>query len=143
MKKKRYTSEQIVAILGKAEKAEESIGEVCWRHGVSEATFYRWRRVYGDMQVTIFRLCGMVLACHCVLKIGFPNRLNLVDKFFVTKIVNGADQAGSLNIRWSVFDPSFELQLVHTSLMGREPRRNSGTTCSPPALSPFSGSASP
>jgi len=51
MKKKRYTSEQIVAILRKAEKAEESIGEVCGRHGVSEATFYRWRRVYGGMQV--------------------------------------------------------------------------------------------
>ena len=52
MKKKRYTSpEQIVAILRKAEKAEESIGEVCRRHGVSEATFYCWRRVYGGMQV--------------------------------------------------------------------------------------------
>ena len=51
MKKKRYTSEQIMAILRKAEKAEESIGEVCRRHGVSEATFYRWRRVYGGMQV--------------------------------------------------------------------------------------------
>ena len=51
MKKKRYTSEQIVAILRKAEKAEESIGEVCRRQGVSEATFYRWRRVYGGMQV--------------------------------------------------------------------------------------------
>ena len=51
MKKKRYTSEQIVAILRKAAKAEESIGEVCGRHGVSEATFYRWRRVYGGMQV--------------------------------------------------------------------------------------------
>ena len=51
MKKKRYTSEQIMAILRKAEKAEESIGEVCRRHGVSEATFYRWRRVFGGMQV--------------------------------------------------------------------------------------------
>ena len=51
MKKKRYTAEQIVRILRKAEKAEESIGEVCRRHGVSEATFYRWRRVYGGMQV--------------------------------------------------------------------------------------------
>ena len=51
MKKKRYTSEQIVAILRKAEKAEESISEVCRRHGVSEATFYRWRRVFGGMQV--------------------------------------------------------------------------------------------
>ena len=51
MKKKRYTSEQIVVILRKAETAEESIGEVCRRHRVSEATLYRRRRVDGGMQV--------------------------------------------------------------------------------------------
>ena len=43
--------EQIVGILRESEKAEESIGDVCRRYGVSEATFYRWRRIYGGMQV--------------------------------------------------------------------------------------------
>jgi putative transposase len=51
MKKKRYTSEQIVGILREAEKGESSIGDVCKRYGVSEATFYRWRKVYGNMRV--------------------------------------------------------------------------------------------
>lgn len=51
MKKKRFEAEQIVRILQEAEKGPASIGEVCRRHEVSEATFYRWRRVYGDMKV--------------------------------------------------------------------------------------------
>lgn len=51
MKKRRYQAEQIVRILQEAEKAETTIGDVCRRHEVSEATFYRWRRVYGDMKV--------------------------------------------------------------------------------------------
>ena len=51
MKKKRYDAEQIVRIVQEAEKGEATIGEVSRRHEVSEATFYRWRRVYGDMKV--------------------------------------------------------------------------------------------
>jgi putative transposase len=51
MKKKRYSSEQIVQILRESEKGESSIGDVCKRYGVSEATFYRWRKVYGNMRV--------------------------------------------------------------------------------------------
>jgi len=50
MKKKRYTAEQIVEILRDAERGEQRIGEVCRRYGVSEPTFYRWRRIYGGMQ---------------------------------------------------------------------------------------------
>jgi putative transposase len=51
MKKKRFGAEQIVRILQEAEKSEATIGDVCRRYEVSEATFYRWRRVYGDMKV--------------------------------------------------------------------------------------------
>jgi len=51
MKKKRYEAEQIVRILQEAEKGETTIGDVCRQYGVSEAAFYRWRRVYGDMRV--------------------------------------------------------------------------------------------
>jgi len=51
MKKKRYEAEQIVRIVQEAEKGEMTIGDVCRRHEVSEATFYRWRRVYGNMKV--------------------------------------------------------------------------------------------
>ena len=51
MKKKRYEAEQIVRILQEAEKGGTTIGDLCQRYEVSEATFYRWRRVYGDMKV--------------------------------------------------------------------------------------------
>ena len=51
MKKKRYSPEQIVGVLQEAERGGTSIGDVCRRYEVSEATFYRWRRVYGDMKV--------------------------------------------------------------------------------------------
>lgn len=51
MKKKRYKAEQIVRILQEAEKGTTTIGDVCQRYEVSEATYYRWRRVYGDMKM--------------------------------------------------------------------------------------------
>ncbi len=51
MKKKRYKAEQVVRILQEAEKGETTIGDLCRRYEVSEATYYRWRRVYGDMKV--------------------------------------------------------------------------------------------
>mgnify|MGYP003394168200 CR=1 FL=1 len=49
MKKSLYSDEQIVGILREAEKGGESIGAVCRRHGVTEQTFYRWRRRFGSM----------------------------------------------------------------------------------------------
>ena len=51
MKKTRFKAEQIVRILQEADKGGESIGDICRRHQVSEPTFYRWRRIYGSMQV--------------------------------------------------------------------------------------------
>lgn len=51
MKKKRYAAEQIVQILQESERGEVTIGELCRRHEVSEATYYRWRHMYGEMKV--------------------------------------------------------------------------------------------
>ena len=51
MKKTRYTAEQIVRILQEAEKGTTTVGDLCWRYEISEATYYRWRQVYGDMRV--------------------------------------------------------------------------------------------
>lgn len=48
--KKRYTEEQIVKILREAEQVGNT-REVCRQHGVTEQTFYRWRKKYAGMEV--------------------------------------------------------------------------------------------
>ena len=50
MKASRFTAEQIVAILHEA-AAGGVVRELCRRHGITETTFYRWRRQYGGLQV--------------------------------------------------------------------------------------------
>ena len=47
--KKRFTQEQIVAILRDAESAQKPVGEVCRKHSISAPTFYAWRRKFGAM----------------------------------------------------------------------------------------------
>ena len=50
MKQKRYSEEQIIQILKEAE-ADMPVADVCRKHGVSDASFYTWRRKYGGMNV--------------------------------------------------------------------------------------------
>jgi transposase-like protein len=54
MKKNRHSSEQIVKMLREAEaKIAEgrTVEEVCREMGVSDATYYQWRKSYGQMKV--------------------------------------------------------------------------------------------
>lgn len=51
MKTTTHTPEQIIKIIEQAEKGEQTIATVCREHGVSENTFYRWRKTYGGMSV--------------------------------------------------------------------------------------------
>jgi putative transposase len=48
---KRYTEEQIIAILKEAEAAP-TIGEVIRRHGLAPKTYYRWKAKYAGMEVS-------------------------------------------------------------------------------------------
>ena len=54
MKKKRYTDEQIAYALRQAE-AGTPIKEVCRKLGVTETTFYNWRRKFAGMGVAELR----------------------------------------------------------------------------------------
>lgn len=55
MSRKRFKPEQIIGMLREAEvrlSQGAKVGEVCRHLGVSEQSFYRWRREYGGMEVT-------------------------------------------------------------------------------------------
>jgi putative transposase len=52
MKRKRFSEEQIVKILRDAETSEATIGDVCRKHGISEFTFYRWRRKFQGLSIS-------------------------------------------------------------------------------------------
>ena len=49
MKKKRFSVEQIVAVLKQAEMGM-AVVDLVRQIGISEQTFYRWKKVYGGMQ---------------------------------------------------------------------------------------------
>ena len=48
MKKSRFTEEQVAHALAQAE-AGVPVKELCRKYGVSEATFYAWRKKYGSL----------------------------------------------------------------------------------------------
>lgn len=54
MKKSRYTEEQIAYVLRQAESGTP-VSDVCRGMGISEATFYVWRKKYASMGVTELR----------------------------------------------------------------------------------------
>ncbi len=54
MKRKRYTEEQIAYALRQAESGTKVV-EICRKMGVSEQTFYTWRRKYAGMGVAELR----------------------------------------------------------------------------------------
>lgn len=51
MRKSKFTDEQIIAILAEQERGMAT-SDVCRRHGVSSATFYKWKAKYGGMDVS-------------------------------------------------------------------------------------------
>jgi putative transposase len=67
MKGKRYSPEQIIKILREAEAAA-SAREVIRRHGVSEQTFYRWKKVYAGMEVSDVKRFKLMQAENSQLK---------------------------------------------------------------------------
>jgi transposase-like protein len=55
MSRKRYTTEQIIGMLREVEvelSRGQKLGPICRNLGITEQTYYRWRREYGWMKVT-------------------------------------------------------------------------------------------
>lgn len=52
MKKSRFSDSQIMAILKQAE-AGNPISQLCREHGISSATFYKWRAKYGGVDTAM------------------------------------------------------------------------------------------
>lgn len=51
MKKSRFSEAQIVAILKEVELGAK-VGDTCRKHGISDATYYKWKSQYSGMSVS-------------------------------------------------------------------------------------------
>jgi len=47
--KKRFTEEQIVAILREAESGQKTVEQICRERSISQPTYYAWKRRYASM----------------------------------------------------------------------------------------------
>jgi putative transposase len=54
MKKKRFSVEQITAVLKQAENGTP-VSELCRQHGFAEQSFYRWKKLYAGIETSELR----------------------------------------------------------------------------------------
>ncbi|SPF54410.1 Insertion element ISR1 uncharacterized 10 kDa protein A3 [Candidatus Sulfopaludibacter sp. SbA4] len=51
MKQSHFTEEQIIGVLKQAEVGMKT-AEICRQHGISSATYYKWKAKYGGLEVS-------------------------------------------------------------------------------------------
>jgi putative transposase len=52
MKQSRFTEEQIIAAIRLQESGQKTVDQICKEMGISHATFYKWKKKYGGMNVS-------------------------------------------------------------------------------------------
>ncbi len=88
--KQGYSSEEIIRNLRKAEvmlHEGKSIAEMCRLLGVSDSTYYKWRREYGGMQVSQAKRLKELEQENARLKKAVANLT--VDKLILQEVVQG------------------------------------------------------
>ena len=92
MQKTRYTEEQIAFALKQAETGTR-VEEVCRKMGISEATFYNWKKKFGGMGVTKLRRLRQLEEENQRLK-RLVADLSL-DKVMLQEVIKKSSEAGS------------------------------------------------
>ena len=92
MKKTRYTEEQIAFALKQAETGTRD-GEVCRKMGISEATFYNWKKKFAGLGVTELRRLRQLEDENLRLK-KLVADLSL-DKEMLQEVIKKSSEAGS------------------------------------------------
>ena len=73
MVRKRYTEEQIIAVLNEAEAGART-ADLCRKHGMSDATFYNWKAKYAGLTVSEFKRSSPWRMRTCVSSRLWPSR---------------------------------------------------------------------
>ena len=72
MKKSRFTEQQIIGILKQAD-AGVKVQDLCRQHGISDATYYKWKSKYGGMEASDIKRLREVEAENSKLKRMFAD----------------------------------------------------------------------
>ena len=67
MKQKQHSTEEIIRILRQAEE-DYTVEDLCREHNISKATFHRWKRKYGDMDLADAKRLKELEKENCELK---------------------------------------------------------------------------
>jgi len=67
MRLSRFSEDQIIAIL-REQEAGAATADVCRKHGISNATFYKWKARYGGLEVSDARRLKVLEAENAKLK---------------------------------------------------------------------------
>ena len=102
MKRSRFTEEQIIGIL-REHQAGAKTADLCRKHGISDATFYKWRSRFGGMEVSDARRLKTLEAENAKLKKMLAERgqevsvmldLDVPEEELMTRLIKRGQESG-------------------------------------------------